>query len=535
MQVERWRAAFWDFTSKANFENPFMDVSIKAEFTGPSGRKIIREAYWDGENQYKVSFAPQEEGIWAWKINAPQETGLNGKNGTFECIPYTGELDIYKHGFLKVAGRGSYLSYDDGTPFFWLGDTHWAFINGEKWEESNHPKMDSMFKGMVDLRKKQGYTVYQTNLRPENRFRFNCTHYWEDGKEGILPNVGYFQTEVDKRMAYLADNGFVNALGFAWFISGLTSLTTMKSLARYIIARYGCYPIVWTLAGEVAGYFPEAREATVNAWREIALLVEELDGGCNTLQTAHYTNERPFAADYQNENWFDFTLNQAGHGDYVISAKDYLDYRKKFPNKPFVEGESMYEFVYTLEENGGRTATAAMVRHAAYTAMQCGACGYTYGAQGIWDTVWEKPEKSDYHNAFNPLGVTWYEAVDGVGGEQMGYMRQFYEKYHFEELYPAGNCYYVKGKKIDNDQFDMFRPLVSGNHDMSTVVLYYNTFSRHLDATLTCLQGKPYRMAWFNPRTNEETIIEEAILPVNGKLPVPTRPDGDDWLLTLTC
>lgn len=52
----------------------------------------------------------------------------------------------------------------------------------------------------------------------------------------------------------------------------------------------------------------------------------------------------------------DFTLNQAGHGDYLIKASDYFDYLAAHDDKPFVEGEALYEFCSTLEEMGTRCA-----------------------------------------------------------------------------------------------------------------------------------------------------------------------------------
>ena len=47
-RVELWRAAILTFTSEQAYQNPFLDVEIWAVFTGPSGRVIRREAYWDG-------------------------------------------------------------------------------------------------------------------------------------------------------------------------------------------------------------------------------------------------------------------------------------------------------------------------------------------------------------------------------------------------------------------------------------------------------------------------------------------------------
>ena len=85
-------------------KNPFLDVSITDEFTGPSGRKTKREAYWDGGQEYKVSFAPIEQGRWDYRISAPAAAGLDGAWDSLECVPYSGELPIYKHGLLKVGG-----------------------------------------------------------------------------------------------------------------------------------------------------------------------------------------------------------------------------------------------------------------------------------------------------------------------------------------------------------------------------------------------------------------------------------------------
>jgi hypothetical protein len=532
MTVEKWREGILSFTTSAKTDNPFLDVIITAEFSGPSGRKIRREAYWDGGGTYRVSFAPTELGTWNYVLSAPENTGLNGKTGELECTAYTGDLPIYRHGFLKVGGQGTHLAYDDDTPFFWLGDTHWGFVSGEKWDESNHPAMESMFKGMVDKRRDQGFNVYQTNLRSEGGF-MGPTHYWAEGKEGLLPDVEFYQNEVDKRMRYIADRGLVNALGFAWGGSVIGKLDLQKNLARYIIARYGALPVVWTLAGESAGYSAAERGECIDGWREVALVVENLDGYHN-LQTAHYTNERPFADYYQDEPWFDFTLNQAGHGDYPISGKYYREHRKQFPHKPFVEGEALYEFVFTLEENGGRIANADMLRRVAYMSIQCGGCGFTYGAQGIWDTVWEKPKEPAFFNPFNPHGITWHEAVEGEGAAQMGYMRTFYESLGFESLHPFMGCLNSRMPFSDDALFGMFSPYITAREDMSLVVLYFTSQTRGMGASIRYLRNRPYGAKWFNPRENRYIVIDDPIIPAGGEWEIPRTPDGKDWLLVLS-
>ncbi len=145
--------------------------------------------------------------------------------------------------------------------------------------------------------------------------------YWVAGRKDDLPNLSFYQNDLDRRMLYLADLGFVNALGLAWFqASGFEGehIPYVKNLARYIIARYGALPVVWTLCGGAAGYAPgPMRENYLRYWRKITLHIERLDG-YGHLQTAHAWSELPYAAYYEAEDWFDFSLNQAGHGNLPI-------------------------------------------------------------------------------------------------------------------------------------------------------------------------------------------------------------------------
>jgi len=534
MTIEQWRAGTLTFLSDVEYGNPFLDVQIQAVFTGPSGQQISREAYWDGGNTYCVSFAPTQQGEWKYTLSCSDASnGLHGQSGSVICVEYSGGLNIYRHGFLKVGEQGNHLAHSDGTPFFWLGDTHWGFVSGESWEESNHPRMESQFKGMVDRRVRQGFTVYQTNLRPE--FLPMNEGYWAEGPHGLLPNVSFYQETVDPRMEYIADGGLVNALGLAWSGAILDQPELYRHFARYIVARYGALPVVWTLAGEVAGYAGATRQQCIDGWREIALLVERLDGYGN-LQTAHYTNERPFADYYQEEAWFDFTLNQAGHGDYPISPRHFREHRSKYPAKPFIEGESLYEGVSTLEELGSRMADAAMLRRVAYMSIQLGGCGYTYGAQGIWDTVWDKDSIQPY-NVFNAFGRTWIDGIDAEGGDQMGYMRQFYEACRFEKLHPVPGCFHTALPFSDETLSDLFGPLISADEGMSTIVIYFPPAYRSSGgAYIQGLPNKRYAAKWFDPRSGVYTEIGSGIEPEEGRWTPPHKPSpGDwDWLLILT-
>ncbi len=522
LTVENFRTIRISFETAEDTEkiNPFRDIAMTVVFTGPSGQKIEREAYWDGNNVYKASFAPTEEGVWSY-VTRSETADLNGISGEVESVPYTGNLEIYRHGFLRIAEDKRYFIYADGTPFFWLGDTHWEFAYKEKWEESNHPEMTSMFKGMVDRRAEQGYTVYQTNLRSD-AIMGGKEKYWDI--ENDRPNVEFYQKELDRRMEYIADAGLVNALGFAWFMSIVDDAEFYMDLTRYFIARYGSLPMVYTLAGEVGGYDKAMQQTFIDGWRPIALEIQKLDS-YHHPRTAHYTNERPFPHYYQDEAWMDFTLNQAGHGDYVISANDYVSYMKEYGNKPFVEGEALYEFCSTLEENGTRMCTDDMLRRVAYLSIQAGGCGYTYGAQGIWDNVWEKGLPNAM-NIFNQFDITWYEAIDGIGGEQMGYMKDFYMKQKFWEMYP------YETSSEEGNPFGKKMPMITVSEDASRWIMYYPASTRKT-AKLTGFHDTIYEAVWFDPRENTYSEPERIEI-TDGSFEIPKKPDAKDWVLVLT-
>ena len=160
--VQQWQAVEITLTSSKTYTDPFQDVDVTATFTGPDNIIITRPAFWDGDLAWKVRFAPTQTGLWTMATIATDATnsGLHNISRTVQCDAYSGNLDIYKHGFLKASSNGRYLTYADGTPFFYLGDTHW-FLAHERFDTSNVPGVASQFKYVVDKRVDQGFTVYQ--------------------------------------------------------------------------------------------------------------------------------------------------------------------------------------------------------------------------------------------------------------------------------------------------------------------------------------------------------------------------------------
>jgi len=518
-----WQAIQIDFASARERVNPYLDVRVDVAFSGPDGALVRRPAFWDGDRIWCVRFTPPAAGTWTFEVSTddPYDSGLNRASGEIEARVDPGARGVHQHGFLRAADGGRHLEHADGKPFFWLADTHWRFAT-ERWDESNKPGWASQFRGTVDHRAAQGFTVYQCNLMAFGD-GWRTSPAWANGNTFEELDPPWFRNVVDPRMAYVAEKGLVIALGISWYGGVDENPEGMARLARYLVARYGAHPMVWTLGGEVAGYDPELRQQRIDGWRQVALAIRDADG-YDHPRTAHLTCERPIAPYYQGDDWLTLTLNQLGHGDFDLDVSHYADHLDKHPGTPLVEGESMYEGLTTAEYNGRRSVTATMVRHVAYRAMQSGCCGYSYGAQGCWNGAWDEQELR------SPWGsLPWYEGVDLPGAVQLGHLRAFYEALNWTALRPAPECLELESWVNET----IYRPNVSADPARSVVVAFFGENYRRPGgrAAFCGLTDSDYRVRLFDPREGSSRTLVESVAPASGRIELPDLPDEFDWLL----
>jgi hypothetical protein len=536
LKTEKWCICEIDLTCEAAYRNPFIDVDVRAEFVSTSGRTIVLSGFWDGGQSWKIRFAPTETGIWHFRTLATNtaDRGLHEIRGTVVCEPYSGSLPIYRHGFLKVGPQGRYLAYDDNTPFFWLGDTHWTFVTEERFDESNNPKYSSQFKSCVDRRTEQKFNVYQCNFRDGKDFhafgRYN--EYLLETEHGFLPNIEFIKNNPDPKIRYLAEKGFVIAAGYSWggAILAEGSLERYKLLAKYLVARYGAYPIIWTLAGELPGYFGgDSEQLMIDRWREVAQVTEQADG-YGALQSVHLATDRPFPAIYQGEGWYDFAMSQAGHGDFPLNSTMYSEYRSMFPTMPLVESESLYEGIQSGESNGPRTVTPAMLRRIAYLCIQNGGCGYTYGACGIWELQWVAAGPDSFWSRWGSLA--WFDGLELPGTNQLTILRDFYESVGWHRLRPVPELV-TPSRQARNPELRVRNaPSFKADDDMRTIIGYYPSTSA-APVTIRTMSAQSYTARWFNPENGDYLLIDRNIRPAAGKWTTPFRPGSGDLLLVL--
>ena len=93
----------------------------------------------------------------------------DGRSGELSVKPYAGELEIYKRGFVTVAKGAKHFTYADGTPFFYLGDTHWGLYTEEIDEPGPHAGATGATSDLAGTR-----TPSKTRLDWQNERSLHC-------------------------------------------------------------------------------------------------------------------------------------------------------------------------------------------------------------------------------------------------------------------------------------------------------------------------------------------------------------------------
>jgi hypothetical protein len=531
-RVQQWQAVEIVLTSSVPYGDPFQDVDVTATFTRAGSKAITRPAFWDGGRTWKVRFASPHTGLWTMTTSATdvRNSGLHHVTRTVQCDPYSGNLDIYKHGFLKVSGNGRYLTYADGTPFFYLGDTHWI-LSHERFDTSNAPGVASQFKYTVDKRVRQGFTVFQSEPGWQARsaqIRINEEANAEEEADADLKHgftsaglAGF--ANLDRKFKYLADQGVVHAnASICWAgdpaLFPIFTEAFMARLANYWVARYGAYPVIWTMAQEIDKSFYGAYDATtIKKWFAAAQSIADNDAYHQPVMphmenTDHTTATNSWwAGKPYHSGW---AVQWQGELTDVGTAQGFWN---ASPTKPSVLYESAYDHFWT----DSRGALGA-----AYKAFQYGMYGYGYGANGIWNDIYSKPgESGDFGTAYEmPAHYFWWrDGADLRTGDQLAYFKHFYTSLEWWKLVPRFN------ENAWSSFADTSRSLLSSDGQNTYVVFFFGRGTS--TGTLNQMENhSTYLAQWFNPRDGQYENIG-TFTQKGSQWLVPDRPTAEDWVL----
>jgi hypothetical protein len=531
-KVQRWQAVEIQLTSSVTYSDPFQDVDVTATFSKSGNKDVIRPAFWDGGSTWKVRFAPPQTGLWTMITSATdiKNGGLHHVKKTVQCDPYSGNREIYKRGFLKVSSNGRYMTYADGTPFFYLGDTHWI-LSHERFSTSNAPGVASQFKFTVDKRVEQGFTVFQSEAGWQARsaqIRITDEAVADEEADADFKH-GFTRADLagfanlDRKFKYIADQGLVHANAEICWVGDpaqfpIFTEAFMARLGKYWVARYGAYPVIWTIAQEIDKNFYGAYDPmTLKKWYAAAQSIADndayhqpvmphMENTDHTTASNSWWSSKPFHSGWAVQWQGDLTNMEIAKGFWNAS-----------PVKPSVLYESAYDHFWT----DSRGALGA-----AYKAFQYGMYGYGYGANGIWNDVYSQPgAPGDYGTAYEmPAHYFWWR--DGAvlhTGDQLKYFKRFYTGLEWWKLLPRFN-------DLAWATFaDASRSLLSSDGQETFVVFFFG--SGQSTGTLNRMNDhSTYSAQWFNPRDGQ--YINISTFTIKGsQLEIPERPSAEDWVL----
>jgi hypothetical protein len=549
-----WVAVEIEFEATVEVKD-FNDAVLDVTFTNrETGTQLVMPGFWDGEKSWKVRFAPTEHGVWEFvtATSGATDIGINGQTGTVAANNYKGDLDIYKHGFVKTQENVRYFVYADGTPFFYLGDTHWNMITEEFDSAGNRAgdiQTNSHFKYIVDRRAAQGFTVYQSEP-------IGASYNVEDGKISKTDIKGF--QKMDKYFQYIAQKGLVHANAELIFPSAATQpgfSNNVEALTRYWVARYGAYPVMWTLGQEVDDATNQ-KEGTLLVYQRMCLQLAACDPYKNPI-SAHQLNGSSITVDGYvvvagidgGYNDYDPTATQrkgftrpskfkdvAGHSWWANQWRPVVDQQFNFgipkdywdngQNKPIVNYEARYHFLY-----GGDFCMRAQ----AWIVYLTGHVGHGYGGADMWLYQGSYATDSDGFDGVDIITIEqktttyWSDLIDANISDELIYLRGFMESVGWYNLTPDfdnGNAF----KKADNKE-GYYACAYTG--DEVYVVYLYNRTTDSAGSLVNMDKNATYTAQWFDTRTGKYTLISKE-LKVDGTYDIPQKPVADDMVLLVT-
>lgn len=513
--------------SDISYKNPFLDIETDAVFVHESGRKISVPGFWNGGNEWKVRFSPDITGKWNYETfcTDKKNTSLTEK-GVINVAESVRKTDIEKHGYPKIAEGKRYFTYADGEPFFYIADTHWQMPDFERLHECNYPgcTCGNQFKHLADDRKKKGFTVYQTyfNSSETGGGGNKIIHHWWSEKYSLI-NPQAFNETMDVMIEYLTSLGIVTAIGFGAHTSTIMAYDCdpkpILAFARYCVARYACYPVLWFTAQEITYKSPE----TFAIWKQVGEYVGKIDGyhRPNGAHMCPIFASDPRVVSLDKCSWHQWWALQAGHGGYnCLKTKHfYRSYYELASKKPYIETECQYEDVYVSKFNGYEAS-----RIGAWQAIQSGCGGFTYGVTGIWAMGWNQTSEPGW---LQYSAEPWYVGMDKPGSTEISHLKKFYEYVGWHRLTPS----------FDHEfgAFEMRKYVAISHYEKDIVVYYLFSFEEETGVLTGLKANTKYQMRWFDPVNGRFIDLPDAYTSQAGSFIMPKRPSERDWVLLLNC
>lgn len=406
----------------------------------------------------------------------------------------------WKNGKLTVSDNHRYLVHENGTPFFWLGNTSWLMP-----ERLNRDEVEYY----LGREQKAGFNVEQiqvlNSIPTFNVYGAAANNADFDFKKVSQPGVYGYWEHLDYIVDVAARLGIYIAMDCIWG-SQINNMDEQKAAAygKFLGERYKNKPnIIWMIGGDIMGdKKPEVWDALANAIRKY---------DTNHLMTFHPRGRTTSARWFNDREWLDFNMFQSGHrrygqrngdGDYTIKENTeednwrYVDMSiAKEPLKPVLDGEPSYEDIpQGLHDFSQPRWQDYDVRRYAYWSVFGGSCGHTYGHNSIMQFYREG------YGASYGCDKPWWKALDDPGLNQMKYLKWLMLTFPYTERVADQSI--VAGQ--NGERYD--RVVATRGNDY---LLVYNYSGKPMQIDLTRISGEKKNVWMMNPADGTLTFLGE--------------------------
>ncbi len=591
-----WQKVEITLQSEHTYSNPYTDVLVWVDLTGPAFQKRCY-GFWDGGRTYRVRILATAPGRWSWVSGSNQEdAGLSGRKGEFEAVTWS-QAEVAanpcRRGMVRSTANGHAFEYADGTPFFLVGDTWWSVGTFRyPWRRDDGPRPvgpKAGFQDYVRFRREQGYNGiamiaafpnWANDGRPASLRTDDGTvlrSAWqqagtnsakdmhdEDGNraflfpgkvpgfEAIFPdldriNPAYFRN-LDRKIDYLNEHGIIPFIEVARRDIGQAWKKYHDWPASY--TRYIQY--VWTrYQANICLFSPihfDSPGATVSAddWNAAANAVIETYGP-PPFGTPASCNSNPSSlknfGHTENAKWLGF--HQIGNGQRTHNSYELLtEIFSQTAPVPALNGEPYYagmerpawekDMKSAGEQGapGGSLLSALYCRSAMYGSVLSGGFGGHIYGAGGWDGGLWGGNVEP--EAKNHL----WDVMQWQSGAQVPHLARFVlsagRKY--QNLVPHAEL--IQPNRSGPEKDFIGWAYCARTDDRQLFLLYFEKDCPQ--ATLSGASGGGrYEATWFNPRTGEWMKAGMLDATDDGTLHLPAFPDGEakakvDWALKLT-
>lgn len=537
VDVPRWEMHEFAVKGHAQVENPFRDAALVGEFVSPSGKTNILDGFHDGEDVWRLRFAPDEEGEWSYLLRGEGVEIL--QRGRLRCTAARTRGFIGRHPDNPYA-----FAYADGTSFFPMGDTCYGLFD-------DSPITPELREEYLRTRRAQRFNFVRMTVGHSEARAATNQAYWAWGGTAQKPDLDRlnprFFHAFDGLIRQLRSNEMnvelilLNFYRRPFTDTNLWTGARERLWLRHLLARYGAFDhlFLWTIANEYETH-PDGRyrldfPADVQWAKATARFIKTNDANRHLVTvhpviSASRRGESPRApydppwrigGFFGDEDAIDVLSQQTGAlGDGLVwdESKQYwtgnptdltasLAADRQY-RKPVLNSENGYEYLRGDPTSKHQVHETGKVRRSAWRIV----CAGGYVAAGFHGTIGH----SDVWNRIDPPNHYTFAVRDEGAAAQLSFLHDFFTRLPCWRMQPFGG--------------------VSSNAialaDAGRVYVIYLPSGGPATVDLSGLKI-PYSSRWFNPRTGQ---LGE---PTNHSSNPPgvrqefIAPDGNDWALLL--